>query len=70
MKIISLVANGFQNDNRVERMAKTIQNLGHEVIIVGWKKETYRNTKTFRTLPFIVFFLLVQNGKEATSGSD
>jgi glycosyltransferase involved in cell wall biosynthesis len=39
MKIISLVANGFQNDNRVERMAKTIQSMGADVTIVAWKKK-------------------------------
>ena len=51
MKIISLVANGFQNDNRVERMAKTIQNLGNEVIIVGWKKGDLPEQEIIHDIP-------------------
>jgi glycosyltransferase involved in cell wall biosynthesis len=38
MKIISLLATGFQNDNRVQRMAETIQSLNAEIMIVAWKK--------------------------------
>lgn len=51
MKIISLVANGFQNDNRVERMAKTIQNLGNDVVIVGWKKGNLPEHEMIHDIP-------------------
>ena len=51
MKVISLVATTFQNDNRVQRMAETIQALGHDVMIVGWKKGAVEERELINEIP-------------------
>ncbi len=50
-KVISLVANGFQNDNRVQRMAEAIQELNFAVTIVGWKKGNLSEHEIIHNVP-------------------
>lgn len=51
MKIISLVATSFQNDNRVQRMAETIQSMGNDITIVGWKKGNVAEHEKINGIP-------------------
>ena len=65
MKIISLVANGFQNDNRVERMAKTIQSMGADVTIVAWKKKDLKEHEILNGIPVHRIFPFTSKWKRA-----
>jgi len=50
-KVISLVANGFQNDNRVQRMAETIKECSFDITIVGWQKGTLLEKEIIHDIP-------------------
>ena len=50
-KVVSLVANGFQNDNRVQRMAEAIQEISFDVTIVGWQKGQLKEREVINTIP-------------------
>ncbi len=50
-KVISLVANGFQNDNRVQRMAESIQEISFDVAIVGWLKGQLKEREVINNVP-------------------
>lgn len=51
MKLISLVLNNFKNDNRVYRVAKAIQEKGHDITVVAFKKGDVAEREVFRGLP-------------------
>ncbi|MEN9347071.1 MAG: hypothetical protein RLZZ77_582 [Bacteroidota bacterium] len=51
MKVISLVLNNFKNDNRVYRIAKSLQDKGHEVSVVALKKGEVSEREVFQGLP-------------------
>lgn len=50
-KVISLVANGFQNDNRVQRMAEAIHDNTFDVTIVGWQKGQLLEKEIIQGIP-------------------
>lgn len=51
MRIVSLVLNNFKNDNRVYRIARSLQDLGHDVVVVGLLKGDVLPREVFKRVP-------------------
>jgi len=47
------VANGFQNDNRVQRMAEAIHEINFDVTIVGWQKGELPEHEIIHSIPVV-----------------